>query len=292
MHDVFVPLSHWPPALSPAAQAAAPRPRRRPASSCTRRMSEDAWPVSSRQHGRGGAALRGGRPDLPDRDAAQRDLDLADRRVITLLGSHDPPSWSSPGHRRPQAAATDVLALFVRIANRGRMRRHRAACSANAVGVGDGCGSWPSRTSAGGGRVATDVALCRSASCRFRRLATWISAGRPIVTSDLAPFAELSHAASALHTFTPYEPQALARTIRRLGTAAGAPDPRVQALARRQPRPASLDRYAGLPGRGDAARWRAGARLSVDDAPGILGGRRGRRRAAGHRSHPARPRPG
>ena len=53
--------------------------------------------------------------------------------------------------------------------------------------------------------VATDVALCpfRTMSASGA-LATWISAGRPIVTSDLAPIRELmALAPGALHPFAP-----------------------------------------------------------------------------------------
>ena len=60
--------------------------------------------------------------------------------------------------------------------------------------------------------VATDVALCpfrlMSAS---GALATWISAGRPIVASDLAPIRELDALAPGLmRRFSPYEAPALA----------------------------------------------------------------------------------
>jgi hypothetical protein len=79
-------------------------------------------------------------------------------------------------------------------------------------------------------------------------LATWISVGRPIVTSDLAPLRELAALApGALHTFAPYEPAALASEIATtLATATAAPDPHVQALARRLAAPRIVDRYMGL----------------------------------------------
>jgi hypothetical protein len=72
--------------------------------------------------------------------------------------------------------------------------------------------------------------------------------GRPIVTSDLAPFAELAAMApGALRMFTPYEPAALADTITQtLDVATDKPDPRVQALARRLAAPRIMDRYVGL----------------------------------------------
>jgi hypothetical protein len=97
--------------------------------------------------------------------------------------------------------------------------------------------------------VATDVALCPfRAMSASGALATWISVGRPIVTSDLAPFAELGTLApGALHPFSPYDAAALATTISEtLAQASDGPDAAVQALARRLAVPRVLDRYVGL----------------------------------------------
>jgi hypothetical protein len=97
--------------------------------------------------------------------------------------------------------------------------------------------------------VATDVALCpfrvMSAS---GALATWISAGRPIVTSDLAPFRELDALApGALVPFAPYEPEPLAMRIREaLELSPAGPHPPVVSLARRLATPRIMDRYLGL----------------------------------------------
>ena len=97
--------------------------------------------------------------------------------------------------------------------------------------------------------AATDVAVCpferMSAS---GALATWFSAGRPIVTSDLAPFRELkAMQPGALHIFRPYEAGALARCISAtLDVATDEHDRDVEALARRLAAPRIVDRYVGL----------------------------------------------
>ena len=192
------------------------------------------------------------RSDLPDRVAARQALDLDDRRVVTLLGY----MTRRRGHRLVIEALAelppDVLALFVGTPIDGRDHiEAELAAHANAMGVGDRVrflGYVPDEDLEAV-LVATDVALCpfrvMSAS---GALATWISVGRPIVTSELAPFAEIAALApGSLHMFTPYEPAALAATIARtLESATAAPDARVQALARRLAAPRIMDRYVGL----------------------------------------------
>jgi glycosyltransferase involved in cell wall biosynthesis len=97
--------------------------------------------------------------------------------------------------------------------------------------------------------AATDVALApyRSMSASGA-LATLISAGRPIVTSDLPQLRELgAMEPGAFHTFTPYRSEQLAPAIAAaLEVATDAPDPRVQALARRLSTTRVMDRYVGL----------------------------------------------
>ncbi len=79
-------------------------------------------------------------------------------------------------------------------------------------------------------------------------LATWISAARPIVASDLLPFRELqAMQPGSLHLFRPYEPGALASCIRTtLEQGSEQPDPAVAALASRLATPRIVDRYLGL----------------------------------------------
>jgi glycosyltransferase involved in cell wall biosynthesis len=192
------------------------------------------------------------RPHLPERSTARSALGLAERRVITLLGF----LTKRRGHRLvidalPQLP-DDVIALFVGSPIEGRdhvagqLREHAAA-----VGVADRVrfmGYLPEERLEEV-LVATDVGLCpfRSMSASGA-LATWISAGRPIVTSDLAPFRELAERSpGALHRFAPYEPDALAACIREaLETASDRPDPAVEALARQLATPRIVERYIGL----------------------------------------------
>jgi hypothetical protein len=79
-------------------------------------------------------------------------------------------------------------------------------------------------------------------------LATWLSSGRPIVASDLAPFRELTAMRpGALHIFRPYEAEPLARCISAtLAVATDERDPDVDALAQRLATPRIVDRYMGL----------------------------------------------
>ena len=192
------------------------------------------------------------RPDLPERGAARRSLDLGDRRVITLLGY----LTRRRGHRLVIDAlphlGSDVIALFVGSPIEGRDHvATELSAHAHAIGVGERVRflGYVPEDRLEEVLVATDVALCPfRAMSASGALASWISAGRPIVTSDLAPFAELAAMApGALHAFSPYEPEALAGTIARtLEIATDAPDPRVQALARRLAAPRIMDRYVGL----------------------------------------------
>jgi glycosyltransferase involved in cell wall biosynthesis len=192
------------------------------------------------------------RDHLPDREAARRALGVTDRRVVTLLGyltkrrGHGLVIEALP-HLPP-----DVTALFVGSVIEGRdhvaeeLRAH-----ATALGVAERVrflGYLP-EAELEQVLVATDVALC---PFRFMSasgaLATWISAARPIVASDLAPIRELDALSpGALRRFTPYEPEPLAAAIRdALAEATGASDQRVQALATRLSTPRTLDRYSEL----------------------------------------------
>ncbi len=192
------------------------------------------------------------RSGLPDREGARSALGVADRRVITLLGY----LTRRRGHSLVIDALLDlpqdVTALFVGSVIEGRdhvaaeLRAHAAA-----IGVAARVrflGYLP-EAELEQVLVATDVALC---PFRFMSasgaLATWISTGRPIVTSDLAPVRELEALApGALRRFTPYEAAPLAAAIRAaLAGATGAPDPRVEALAAQLTTPRIVERYAAL----------------------------------------------
>ncbi len=192
------------------------------------------------------------RGPLPDRAESRAALGLSDQRVITLLGY----LTRRRGHRLVLDALRElpdeVTALFVGSVIEGRDSVARALQEyAAEVGVAQRVrflGYVPDDELE---RVlaATDVALCpferMSAS---GALATWFSAGRPIVASDLAPFRELqAMQPGALHLFQPYQASALARCIdSTLDVTTSEPDPDVRALARRLATPRILDRYLGL----------------------------------------------
>jgi glycosyltransferase involved in cell wall biosynthesis len=192
------------------------------------------------------------RSGLPDRQAARTALGVADRRVVTLLGY----LTRRRGHSLVVDALLDlpqdVTALFVGSVIEGRdhvadeLRAHAAD-----VGVADRVrfmGYLP-EAELEQVLVATDVALC---PFRFMSasgaLATWISAGRPIVASDLAPVRELDGLApGALRRFSPYEAAPLAAVIRSaLAGATGGPDPQVEALAAQLATPRIVERYVEL----------------------------------------------
>lgn len=192
------------------------------------------------------------RSGLPDRQAARAALGVADRRVVTLLGY----LTRRRGHRLVIDALLDlppdVTALFVGSVIEGRdhvaeeLRAHAAD-----IGVGERVrflGYLP-EAELEQVLVATDVALC---PFRFMSasgaLATWISAGRPIVASDLAPVRELDALApGALSRFSPYQAAPLAAAMRTaLAGATGGPDPRVEALAAQLATPRIMQRYVEL----------------------------------------------
>jgi glycosyltransferase involved in cell wall biosynthesis len=190
------------------------------------------------------------RPGLPDRAAARESLDLAGRRVITLLGY----MTKRRGHRLVLDALAglpdDVTCLFVGSVIEGRdhvatgLGEHAAS-----LGVADRVrfmGYVPD-SELETVLAATDVALCpfREMSASGA-LATWISAGRPIVAADLPAIRELDALApGAIARFGPYEPEPLREAIAyALDEADGEPDPRVQRLAAELATPRIVARYA------------------------------------------------
>lgn len=192
------------------------------------------------------------RTEAPDRTAARETLDVADRRVVTLLGY----ITKRRGHRLVIDALTDlppdVTALFVgsTIDGRDHVARDLEA-HARDVGVADRVRfmGYVSDEQLAQVLAATDVALCpfRTMSASGA-LATWISSGRPIVASDLAPVRELDALEpGSLHRFHPYAPAPLAERIAAtLDMATDSPDPRVLALAARLATPRMVDRYIGI----------------------------------------------
>lgn len=192
------------------------------------------------------------RGDLPDRAESKAALGLTGKRVITLLGY----MTRRRGHRLVIDAMPElpeeVTALFVGSVIEGRDHvGHALEEHAADIGVAGRVrfmGYLP-EDELEAVLAATDVALCpferMSAS---GALATWFSAGRPVVASDLAPFRELrAMQPDALHIFRPYEAGALASCINStLDVATDARDPGVESLARRLATPRIVDRYIGL----------------------------------------------
>ena len=192
------------------------------------------------------------RPALPDREASRIALGLSDKRVITLLGH----VIKRRGHRLVIEALRDlpddIYALFVGSPLTGReymVDQFKEYAVKNGVeGRVRFMGFVPDEVLE---QVlsATDVALApyRSMSASGA-LATLISAGRPIVTSDLAQFRELmAMEPGALYPFMPYDSSALAAAIdRALAMADDKPDEHVTALARRLSTARIVDRYVGL----------------------------------------------
>ena len=189
---------------------------------------------------------------LPDRAASRAALEVEDKRVITLLGH----VIKRRGHRLVIEALRelpeDVYALFVGAPLRGReymVDQFRDYALENGVDDRVRFMGFVPEDELERVLAATDVALApyRSMSASGA-LATLISAGRPIVTSDLPQFRELSAMApGAFHSFTPYRAEALAPAIEAaLSVAADEPDPNVQALARRVSTARVVDRYIGL----------------------------------------------
>lgn len=253
MHDVFAREGLWERVLSPAAIGLRRLGR---AAACLVIHSEEE---RGRLHGLAPERklevvphFVEVRPPLPDRAASRETLGVSDRRVITLLGY----LTRRRGHRLVMDALTqlpdDVVALFVGsvIEGRDHVRRELEA-HASTVGVADRVrfmGYLPEEDLETV-LAATDVGLCpferMSAS---GALATWLSVGRPIVASDLAPLRELrAMRPGALHLFRPYEATALAdRISQTLPIAGDEPDPDVVALARRLATPRIVDRYVGI----------------------------------------------
>jgi glycosyltransferase involved in cell wall biosynthesis len=253
MHDVFVPQGRWQRRLSPTALGL--RRLGRAAASLVVHSEDERSRLDGfvlPEHLEVVPHFVEVRTDLPDRGAARRALDVDGHRVVTLLGY----LTRRRGHRLVIDALRDlpddVIALFAGSVIEGRdhvsdeLRAHAAD-----AGVADRVRFLGYVPEEGLDEVlaATDVALCPfRAMSASGALATWLSAGRPVVTSDLAPFRELdAMSPGALHPFAPYEPRALARAIlATLETAPAGPDPRVQALARRLAAPRIMDRYVGL----------------------------------------------
>ncbi|MFN8619444.1 MAG: glycosyltransferase [Chloroflexota bacterium] len=188
------------------------------------------------------------RPPLPDRDAAKAQLGLAGRPVITLQGF----MTKRKGHRLVLEALRtlppEVFAIFAGSPIEGREARgDELARSALELGVSERVrftGYVPDAelTTI---MAATDVALCP-----FREMSasgsvsTWISTGRPIVTSGLPQFREYEALSpGAMRIVDPLTAEGLAERIRHTLAEAPPVDPAVQRLAGLLAAPRAVARY-------------------------------------------------
>jgi glycosyltransferase involved in cell wall biosynthesis len=192
------------------------------------------------------------RPGLAEQSAARRSLGLGDGPVITLLGH----VTRRRGHRLVIDALgdlpPDVTVLFVGSVIEGRDHVREELERHAAEGGVAGRVRWLGYVD----EPTLDLVLAASdvGLCPFREmaasgaLATWVSAGRSVVATDLPAIRELDALVpGALRTFAPYEPTPLACAIRGvLEHSRQAPDPLVAALAAELATPRIAERYARL----------------------------------------------
>jgi glycosyltransferase involved in cell wall biosynthesis len=158
------------------------------------------------------------RPELPERNAAKASLGLVDRRVITLQGF----MTRRKGHRLVLEALRllppDVTAIFAGAPIEGREARgQELEADARELGVADRArftGYVPDE------ELITIMAATDVALCPFREMSasgsvsTWISTGRPLVTSGLPQFHEYDALApGSMRMVDPLTPEALAARI-------------------------------------------------------------------------------
>jgi glycosyltransferase involved in cell wall biosynthesis len=189
------------------------------------------------------------RPALPDSATAKRGLGLDGCRVVTLLGF----MTRRKGHRLVLEALgelpADVMAIFAGAPIEGREARgdelHDYAIE---LGVADRVrftGYVPDEELEQV-MAATDIALCpfRDMSASGA-LSTWISTGRPIVSSDLPAFREYdAMSRGSMRMFSPYTAEALAAKLTTtLNAGLGPTDAAVERLRRKLATPRVLERY-------------------------------------------------
>jgi glycosyltransferase involved in cell wall biosynthesis len=188
-------------------------------------------------------------PLLPDGAAAKRALGLDGCRVITLLGF----MTRRKGHRLMLEALRemplDVTAIFAGAPIEGReVRGNELRDYAAELGVADRVlftGYIPDEELQQV-MAATDVAVCpfRDMSASGS-VSTWISTGRPIVSSDLPAFREYNAISrGSMRMFSPYVAEALAgMLITTLAGRRGPIDPAVEHLRRKLATPRVVERY-------------------------------------------------
>lgn len=185
-------------------------------------------------------------------DEARERLGLADRRVVTLLGF----VYGRKGHRFAVEAVPllpeDVVMVYAGGPVAGRSYVHDLALrKAQELRLGDRfriTGYLPEED------LETWMAATHLAILPFTdlsasgSLSSWISAGKPMLVSDLPGFREYARLApGALNLFGPAQPAALAAAIDALlaGSLAD-PDPAVLALGRELSMERTLARYLAV----------------------------------------------
>jgi glycosyltransferase involved in cell wall biosynthesis len=189
------------------------------------------------------------RAPLPDRAAAKAALGLDGCRVISLVGF----MTKRKGHRMVMEALRelppDVMAIFVGAPIEGReVRGQELRHYAAQLGVEDRVRftGYVSESELRQVMAATDVAVCpfRDMSASGS-VSTWISTGRPIVSSDLPAFREYDALSrGSMRMFSPYTADALAAKLgATLEAGLGPIDPAVDRLRRRLATPRVVERY-------------------------------------------------
>lgn len=189
---------------------------------------------------------------MADAEASRAALGLAGKRVITLLGF----MVRRKGYRLTIEALPllppDVVALFAGAPISGReARADELRALAESLGVGDRVVITGYVEDA---RLDQALAATHVAICPFRdlsasgSLSTWISTGRPIVTSDLPQLREYdAMVPGSLRIFRPLTAAAFAEAVR--ATLDGGPpavDAKVVALRERLLTPGIIEHYAEL----------------------------------------------
>jgi len=195
-----------------------------------------------------------GRPPLPDPAEARRQLGLAGRRVVTLLGF----ITERKGHRLLLDAlpllAPDVSVVVAGSPIAGRdFRRRELETQAAELGVTD---RVLFTGFVGDDMLSRVLAATEVAACPFKdlsasgSLSTWISAGTRIVASDLPAIREYDNLSrGAINRFAPRTAKALAAALAAaLADAAThpGPDPKIQHLAAELTLPRIVARYANV----------------------------------------------
>ncbi len=193
-------------------------------------------------------------------EAARAKLGLADRRIVTLLGF----VYGRKGHRYAVDAVPfipdDAVMVYAGGPVAGRSFVYDLATSkADELGLGD---RFRITGYLSDEELETWIAATHLAILPFTdlsasgSLSSWISAGKPMLVSDLPGFREYGRRVpGSLNFFGPTEPWPLGSAINELlGKPLADPDPGVQKLARELSMERTVDRYLDVAREAMAAR--------------------------------------